>query len=67
MDANASPLRFTVILDVRYGGSSFGTTEDVIEAATAAEAERLAIEQWTAARPDRTYHALLVVEEAHDA
>ena len=55
---------FVVTLEIRYHGSACGTTEDVIEADTAEQAERLAIERWRVKRPDRTYAPLLTVERA---
>ena len=59
--ADARAMRYTVILDVRADGSSLGTTEDIIEADSAEEVERLAIEAWRQVRPDRSFHALLVL------
>jgi hypothetical protein len=54
---------FVVTLEVRRHGSPCGTTEDVIEATSIDEAERLAIAAWTAARPDRTFAPLLTVAQ----
>lgn len=50
---------FTVVLEVVSRGSSAGTTCDEVEADDAAEAERVAIERWKAARPDRSLRPLL--------
>lgn len=54
-------MRYTVILDVRLNGDSFGTTEDQFEADSAEQAEQRAIEAWRAVRPDRTFHPLLTL------
>jgi hypothetical protein len=50
---------FRVVLEIRFNGSPCGATDDVIEAPDAETAERAAIEQWKAVRPDRTFHQLL--------
>lgn len=50
---------FVVTLEIRYRGAAVGTTEDVIEAETADEAERIAIERWRAKRPNRAFAPLL--------
>ena len=59
-------MEWQVILDVRANGSSFGTTEDIIEADSAEQAERQAIEAWRAVRPDRTFHPLLTLRAGRD-
>jgi hypothetical protein len=46
---------YVVILDVSINGASFRTTEDVIEAPDATEAERIAVEQWKAVEPRFTF------------
>ena len=55
--------KFTTILEMRRRGACVGSTEDVIEAADAAEAEELAITAWRAARPDLTFAPLLTKGE----
>jgi hypothetical protein len=55
--------RFTVILSVVLHGATVGSTEDVIEATDAAEAEVKAIAAWRAVRPDRSFRPLLTVEQ----
>jgi hypothetical protein len=55
--------RFVVVLEVRRHGSPCGTTEDTFEAADAAEAERLAIEAWTAPRQGFTFAPLLTIAQ----
>jgi hypothetical protein len=52
---------YMVILDVRAHGSAYATTEDIIEADSAEQAERQAIDAWRALRPDRTFHPLLTL------
>ena len=54
-------MKYTVILDVRAHGSSYTTTEDIIEATTPQAAEQQAIRAWRAVRPDRTFHPLLTL------
>jgi hypothetical protein len=44
---------------MRRQGARVGSTEDLIEAADAAEAEELVIAAWRAARPDHTFAPLL--------
>jgi hypothetical protein len=53
--------RYKVILDVIYNGASIGSTEDVIDADDAADAEEQAIQSWKAVRPGCTFHPLLTV------
>ena len=53
---------FTVVLEVTLRGSSAGTTCDEVEADDAAEAERIAIKRWNAARPDRSFRPLLTTQ-----
>jgi hypothetical protein len=53
--------RYVVVLEVRRHGSSFGTTEDVIEAADAAEAEAQAVAAWKNARHECSYAPLLTL------
>jgi hypothetical protein len=55
--------RFVVVLEVRRLGSSCGTTEDVIEAADAADAEAQAVAAWKSARPECSYAPLLTTAE----
>jgi hypothetical protein len=45
-------------------GACFDSTEDVIDAADAAEAEELAIAAWRAARPGFTFQPLLTALRA---
>jgi hypothetical protein len=52
---------FTVILAVRWKGATVGSTEDVIEAATADEAIEKAVEAWRALKPCCTFHPMLVL------
>jgi hypothetical protein len=54
---------FTVRLQQLMDGQSIGSTEDRIEASSAYEAERIAIEAWTKAGPWLTYAPLVTVEE----
>ena len=54
-------MKWIVILEVRAGGSPCGSTEDVIDALTAEQAETKAIALWRAARPDRTFAPLLTL------
>jgi len=50
---------FTVCLEIRNRGSACGSTEDVIEAASEAEAIEKAIAAWRRLRPDRTFAPLI--------
>jgi hypothetical protein len=52
---------FVVVLEMRLRGACVGSTEDVIDAADAAEAEELAIAAWRAAEPDLTFAPLVTV------
>jgi hypothetical protein len=52
---------FTVILAIRWRGATVGSTEDVIEAETAAEAIEKAVQAWRALRPDCQFTPLAVV------
>lgn len=54
-------MKYTVILDVRANGNAYATTEDIIEADSAEDAERQAIDAWKAVRPDRSFHPLLTL------
>ena len=56
---------FVVILDATLHGSSVMTTEDVIEAASATEAEAKAIEQWKRAEPGFTFRPLFTQLAPH--
>lgn len=49
---------YLVILEVRFHGSSAGTTRDEIEAASEDEAIAKAIRQWKKLRPGRTFAPL---------
>ena len=53
--------RFIVLLEVRRRGACVGSTEDVVEAVDAAEAEELAVERWKAARASYSFAPLLTV------
>lgn len=55
-------MEYVVILDVVLHGSSVGSTEDVIEAACADDAECIAINAWRQVRPECTFHALFIAE-----
>jgi hypothetical protein len=52
---------YTVILAIRWRGATVGSTEDVIEAETAAEAIEKAVQAWRVVRPDCLFRALLVL------
>jgi hypothetical protein len=54
---------FTVLLAITMNGSSIGSTEDVIEADTADEAERETVEAWTRVRPECTFGPLLTIRQ----
>jgi hypothetical protein len=47
---------------VLHAGASVGSTEDVFDAATAEQAEALAIAAWTKADPRCTYRPLLTLD-----
>lgn len=53
---------FTVILEVVLRGATIGSTEDVIEAADAADAEAKAIEAWRGVRPGCSFRPLLTAQ-----
>jgi hypothetical protein len=53
---------FEIVLERRLHGVAFGTTRDVVEAETAADAERLAVAAWTRAEPRFTYSVRLTVQ-----
>jgi hypothetical protein len=52
-----------VILEVRVHGAPCGSTQDVIEAASADLAVREATRLWRAAMPGRTFAPLLVIQQ----
>ena len=54
---------YTVILNVSQNGAAVGSTNDVIEAESADEAERKAIEAWKVARPACSFTPLFTREE----
>jgi hypothetical protein len=54
--------QFVVVLAVVWNGATVGSTEDVIEARDAAEAERKAIEAWRAVRPGCSFRPLLTTQ-----
>jgi hypothetical protein len=56
-------MKFRVILEMRLHGSACGSTDDVIDAETADEAEQTAIREWKKVRPDLTFAPLLTVAE----
>ena len=49
---------YVVVLEIRFHGSSAGTTRDEIEADSEQKATEKAIRQWRKIRPDRTFAAL---------
>jgi len=53
--------RFVVMLAVSLHGETVGSTRDEFDAPTADEAERLAIDAWTTARPECTFRPLLTL------
>jgi hypothetical protein len=53
---------FYVTLERRRNGSACGTTKDLIEANTPAEAEAQAIKEWTALLKGYTFAPLLTVD-----
>jgi hypothetical protein len=56
-------MQFVVILEVRVHGAPCGSTQDVIEAASADLAVREATRLWRAAMPGRTFAPLLVIQQ----
>ena len=55
---------FTVVLEVVRSSAVIGSTEDVVEADDAADAERIAIERWRALRPGCSFQALVTAQHA---
>jgi hypothetical protein len=55
---------FVVILDASLNGSSFCTTEDVIEAESAERAEAKAIAAWCELEPRLTFRPLLTLQQS---
>jgi hypothetical protein len=53
---------FKVVLDRHVNNASYGTTEDVVEADSAYEAEEQAIAAWRELDPRFSYRALLTVD-----
>jgi hypothetical protein len=53
---------FTVVLEVVWKRAVVGSTEDVIEARDAADAEAKAIKAWRALRPGRSFRPLLTTQ-----
>lgn len=51
-------MRYVVLLAVVWRGATVGSTEDVIEAGSATEAERAAIDAWQAVRPECSFQPL---------
>jgi hypothetical protein len=54
---------YVVTLQVILHGCSVGSTEDVIEATSAAEAEEQAIAAWSEAEPRYEYRPLLTMQK----
>lgn len=54
--------RFLVVLEVVWRGAVVGSTEDVIEAEDADDAERKAIAAWQARRPGCSFRPLLTTQ-----
>ena len=54
--------RFVVVLALVWKGATVGSTEDVIEARDAADAEAKAIAAWRAARPGCSFRPLLTTQ-----
>jgi hypothetical protein len=53
---------YRVILAATLHGASIGSTNDVIEATSAVQAEALAIEAWREREPKLTFHPLFTCE-----
>ena len=53
---------YTVILAKLYAGASVGSTEDVFDAASAEQAEALAVAAWEQADPRYNYRPLLTLD-----
>ena len=53
---------YTVILQNVYVGAPIGSSEDVFDAATAEDAEALAIAAWTQADPRHSYQPLFTLD-----
>lgn len=54
---------YVVSLQIIESGATVGSTRDAVEAEMAEEAERLAIEAWTAACPGRVYLPLVTTQQ----
>ena len=54
--------RFNIVLAGSLDGDTVMTTDDVFEAASVEDAERHAIDAWTAAEPRFAFHALLEMQ-----
>ena len=52
---------FTVLVEVVWRGAVVGSTRDDVDAATASEAEALAIARWREVRPDCDFRPLLTL------
>jgi hypothetical protein len=54
---------YVVILARYFKGSCIGSTRDVVQADTAADAERALIDAWKRVRPECTFRPLLTIEQ----
>jgi len=54
---------FVVILDATLHGSSVMSTNDTIEAPSATDAERMAIEAWKRVYPAYTFRPLVTLQQ----
>ena len=60
-------MKYRVTLDIVLHGSSIGSTDDVVQATSAREAESKAIAGWKAMEPALTFQPLVTTAAADDA